>query len=128
MTGLVLARDPAISLFKPGYKALLIYNASPPGSDTTRVRPFWQDGETFALQPFQGTRQQWVVELREAAYPAEIRTASQHDPAQIRAVYLNRKRRVKAEVEKLPRELEGVDRLISRLDDSIQFLGAGGGQ
>ena len=54
-TGLVPARDPAISLFKAGYRAQLIYNAAPLGTaDTTRVRPFSEDGGTFALEPFQG--------------------------------------------------------------------------
>src|SRR5262249_16958485 len=44
-TGLVPARDPAISMFKPGFRTLFLYNTGrPPGiNDTTRVRPFWQD-------------------------------------------------------------------------------------
>src|SRR5215813_450353 len=52
--GLVLNLDPAVSLFKPGYQTLLIQNAYPEGtSETTQLRRFGQDKQSFALQRFQ---------------------------------------------------------------------------
>jgi hypothetical protein len=42
-----IGRDPVITLFKTGYKALEINNGDPPGTkETQRVRRFYQDGRT----------------------------------------------------------------------------------
>ena len=79
--GVVPGRDPMISLFRPGYRARLIYNATPlEPSDTARVHAFDQAGETFQLLPFQGTTAEVIVELRKARihsreprYPIMIR-------------------------------------------------------
>lgn len=123
-TGLVLGRDPAISLFTPGYRTLLIYNPGPPDkSDTTRERPFWQDGQTLALEPFKGTREEWVEQLRQAAFHPDIGSASQYHSDRIRAVYLNRMLRVKVELEKLPQDQRGIDQLLWSLDESVKLLG-----
>lgn len=125
-TGLVLARDPAISLFKPGYRPMLLHNTGPPEkTDTTRIRPFDQDGKTFPLEPFRGPPEEWVAQLRQAAFPPEIGAVSQHDPEQIRAVYLKRDRRVKAEIEKLPQNLSEVQQLLWSLEGSIKLLEEG---
>src|SRR5437667_3226761 len=62
--GLGIGRDPIITLFKSGYKALVINNADPPGTlETQRVRRFYQDGRTYELEPFRGSRDQWLEQL-----------------------------------------------------------------
>lgn len=63
--GLALNQDPGLTLFKPGYKILIIFNAIPVGtSETDRVRGFFQDTQTFALEPFRGTAEEWIDQLR----------------------------------------------------------------
>lgn len=126
-TGLVPARDPAIGLFKPGFRTLLIYNAGrPPGiKDTTRVRPFWRDGKVFELEPFRGTSEQWVEQLRQAAFNTEISAVSQYHSESIRDVYLSRWRRVKAEVEKLPQRQKEVEQLLWSLEGNIKVIAGG---
>ena len=59
VTGIGIGRDPVITLFKTGYKALVINNGSPPGTrETQRVRRFGQNGRTYALEAFRGTSEQ----------------------------------------------------------------------
>src|SRR2546425_5043828 len=62
--GLEIGRDPVVTLFKTGYKALNIYNGDPLGTkETQRVRRFYQDGRTYAFEPFRGTPEQWLEQL-----------------------------------------------------------------
>jgi hypothetical protein len=118
--GLVLNQDPVISMFKPGYKVLIVNNH--PGTDEkARVRGFTQDRQTFPLEPFRGTIEEWVKQLDKAAYPAAVRL-SESEREEVRAVYLNRKRRVKIEVERLPTNRREVEQLLDSLARSIKFL------
>src|SRR5712691_7410951 len=65
VSGLGIGNDPIITLFKAGYKPLMINNADPPGTkETQRVRRFYQDGRAYALERFQGTSEEWIKELR----------------------------------------------------------------
>src|SRR2546427_5724916 len=69
VTGLGIGRDPVITLFKSGYKALVINNADPPGTpETQRVRKFYQGGRTYELEPFRGSRDQWLEQLGRVAF------------------------------------------------------------
>jgi len=100
--GLVLNTDPAITLFKPGYKVLIVWNAFPVGADETdRHRTFVQDGKVVAMEPFQGTAEQWLEELYKAAYPAVKGSSSDDQIARFRAEYLRRRRQVWTEIQKL---------------------------
>ena len=124
--GLVLNQDPVITLFKPGYHTLLINNA-PGTNERAQVRGFTQDGQTFQLEPFRGTIEEWVKELDKAAYPVTARLSGAEQEG-IRAAYLNRKRRVKAELERLPINRREVEQLLDALKRSIKFLEGGSSQ
>jgi hypothetical protein len=105
--GIGIGRDPIITVFKPGYKALLIYNGDPSGTkETQRVRRFYRDGGTFALEPFRGTPEAWVKEL-DQVYAGIATPRSDEQSLQFRGPYLNRIRRVWAEREKMPQRLRG---------------------
>jgi hypothetical protein len=59
--GLVLNSDPVITLLKPGYGTAILNNAFPIGAhETDRVHRFQQDGQTFLLERFRGTPDEWV--------------------------------------------------------------------
>ena len=100
--GLVLNSDPVITLFKPGYRTATLNNAFPIGAgETDRVHGFQQDGQTFALEPFRGTPDEWIEQLRHVgdgrAFPR-----GEDDNRKFRDPYLNRLRRVWAERDKVP--------------------------
>lgn len=121
--GLKLNLDPAITLFKPGYRTLLIQNAYPPDTtETTRVRHFGQDGQTFRLEPFRGTPGEWVDQLREAAYPATIGGMSDEQLLQFRRSYLDRRRRVWSELETIPRTDRDIANFVRAFEDSFRRL------
>src|SRR2546422_3791055 len=81
--GLGIGRDPIITLFKSGYKALVINNADPPGAlETQRVRRFYQDGRTYELEPFRGTDEEWIHELT-PIYPAAALPRHHPPPAHL---------------------------------------------
>ena len=127
-TGLMPGRDPAISIFKPGYRALLLHNATPLGQpDSARVHAFRLAGRRVELARFQGTPTETVAELRKAATPLEASGPSVDHPASIRQVYVHRLRLVRAEAERLPRNLADVEALFWQLDSSIRLFNAGGG-
>jgi hypothetical protein len=91
-SGLVLNLDPAITLFKPGYKTLLYQNFYPPGTtETTRVRRFGEDGKDIALEPFRGTPAEWVRTLSVQHIPAPpdacLRTSCFHFGLPISTAY-----------------------------------------
>jgi hypothetical protein len=127
--GVLPSLDPVISLFRPGYRAKLLYNASPVGQPhTTRVRAFQESGDTFTMEPFQATTpKEAVAALWEAAAPLDGGNVSQYDPESIRLVYVRRWKRVRAEAEQLPRVPE-VQTLLWQLDATIRTIESGGGQ
>ena len=101
--GVLPGDDPVISLFLPGYRAQLIYNASPIGlPHTARVRPFDPAGRAFELVPFQGTTLEVLAELRKASDPFDGETLSEHDPESFQRSYINRLQRVRIEAERPP--------------------------
>src|SRR5262249_40861541 len=68
-----IGRDPVITLFKSGYKALVINTADPPGTpETQRVRKFYQDGRAYELEPFRGSPDQWLEQLRRVAFGVAV--------------------------------------------------------
>lgn len=123
--GLGIGRDPIITLFKTGYRALRINNGYlPPGRERERVRRFAQDGRTYALEPFRGTPEEWLAEL-DKVYLGFAGPRSDEDSPQIRAAYLNRLRRVAAERHKLPQGHRRVENFLWHLDRSLKFLQEG---
>lgn len=118
--GLVLNHDPAITLFKPEYKVLTIFNV--PGTDeTARVRGLRQDGETFTLEPFRGSLEEWVEQLRKAAYPGTKGRTFEDQLLEFRVPYLNRMRRVWGERENTPLQYRKDGEFFWHVERSMRF-------
>ena len=122
--GLRIRLDPAITLFKPGYRVLVIFNSyiveSVEKTQTLRVRKFAPDGATFKLERFRGTAEEWLEELKKAANPPFKGRASAEQIAPFTIEYIARRRLVLSERRKIPgvgREL-GID----SLEQSIREL------
>ena len=103
-TGLVIGSDPVVTLFKSGYKALILNNGYlPPGRERERVRRFVRKDSTHALEPFRGTLDERIQELKKvyrgAAFPR-----SDDQSLRFRGPYLNRLRRVWAERDRVPEQ------------------------
>src|SRR3989442_12735221 len=64
-TGLVIGSGPVVTLFKTGYKALVLNNGYlPPRRERERVRRVVRKDSTHALEPVLGTTGEWVKELQ----------------------------------------------------------------
>ena len=103
-TGLVIGSDPVVTLFKSGYKAMRLNNGYlPPGKERERVRRFVRKDTTHALEPFRGTLDERIQELKKvyrgAAFPR-----SDDQSLRFRGPYLNRLRRVWAERDRVPEQ------------------------
>ena len=123
--GIGIGRDPIITVFKTGYKALLIYNGDPPGTkETQRVRRFYRDGGTFALEPFRGTPEEWLKEL-DRVYAGIAFPRSDEQSLQFRTQYLNRLRRVWAERAKIPPSLRKERDFFWFVEGRMKFLEEG---
>jgi hypothetical protein len=97
VNGLAPGRDPVITFFKPGYRALVLEHVAPPDTtSTTRVRRFGAAGTTLALEPFRGTADQWVEELERASVRSWAISPSAIDVRR-RAAYLRRLRLIAGE-------------------------------
>ncbi len=125
VSGLSLDHSPAITLFKAGYKTFLLQNRGVPlGEDqTTRVRTFDYEGKTIALEPFRGTPEEWVEELKKAAWRGWGRSDNQG--LQFRVPYLNRLERVWAERDKLPESYRKPGQTFWHIEREIRFLEEG---
>lgn len=128
--GLMHQYDPVITLFKPGYilpppngrGARLLYNRPLPGvNERTRVRRFANDGGTVAMEPFRGGLDEWVQHLSDLAYPSTGGgVATPEERRHFGVAYRNRRLRVKAELERLPRERGDVQMLLQELNRNLQ--------
>ncbi len=120
VTGLEIGHDPMLTLFKTGYRAVVINNAFPPGTkETLRVCRFGQDGRSYAVEPFRGTPEQWLHQLD------KLRGLPRNDQQSLkfRAPYLNRLKRISAERDKIPsiqKYFEGS--FFWHVDKAIKFL------
>jgi len=100
--GLVVGDDPVITLFKSGYRPFVVNNMNlPPGRERERVRRFLPTDRTLGLQPFRGTPDEWVQELKKI-YRGMAFPRADDQSAQFRSQYLNRIRRVWAERDHVP--------------------------
>jgi hypothetical protein len=103
---------------------LRIYNANPLGAhETDRVRGFYENGQTFALEAFRGNVKERIEELQEAAYGAKIRTGLSDDERKKFGIYYsNRINLVKAEAETLLKDRKEAKDFLGSLGQSIKFL------
>ena len=123
LEGVLPGRDPIISLFRPGYYAQLIHNATPGGQpDTARVHAFDQAGETFKLVRLRGASAETIAELWKAADPFEGASPSRFDPSPVRQAYVDRLRRVRSEAERLPRDLPDLQQLLWAVNGGIRLF------
>ena len=123
--GLMLNLDPTITLFKPGHKTLRIQNAYPEGTtETTRVRRFGQDGQTIAMEPFRGTPETWMEQLRKAKEGAAI-SLSEEQIVQFRVPYLNQLKRLWAERSNVPLEYQKAGQFFWHVERDIKLLQEG---
>jgi hypothetical protein len=124
-SGLAIGRDPVITLFKTGYKAMVLNNGRLPGTrETGRVHRVLLDGRTFPLEPFRGTPEQWVEELR-PIYLGLAFQRSDDQTLEFREPYLHRLRRVWAERERVPEKLRGERDFFWFVENNIRFLEEG---
>jgi hypothetical protein len=124
--GLDIGSDPAVILFKSGYATLIVQNGERPGMRVTdAIRIFTSNGETVKLQPFRGSRAEWIDQLSKLIYPAVTSSVSDSQRDQFRGSYLRRLERVEAEVAKLPQESPEVVKFRSSLGLSGKFLQGG---
>jgi hypothetical protein len=128
VAGMVDGRDPIISLFRPGYRAKLIHNATPLEQPfTARVHAFEQAGQSFELVPFQGNTVETLTDLRKARDPFEGATVSDFHPASVKRLFVNRLRLVRGEAAHLPQQDRDVELLLWGIDADMKSLGMGGG-
>ena len=125
VTGLGIGRDPVITLFKTGYKALVINNGDPPGTlETQRVRKFYQDGRTYELEPFRGSRDQWLEQLHTVWLGVAV---PRRDEAtlQFRKSYLTRLREISVERDKFPLDQRRFESFFWHVDRELKFFEEG---
>lgn len=117
--GLYINSDPVVTLFKPGYKVLLLNNAAPIGThETDRARGFSLGIQSSALEPIRGTTEELIKDLGNAAYPPTMGRVFDEQIQQFRVPYLNRLLRVQIEAEKLPKGRRDVEHLVWSLGRS----------
>lgn len=102
--GLYTSQDPAIILYKMGYQVTTLINRVGPESQYDRVKGFAQDGQTFAVELFRGNsdeREKQLFEARGRGAPTR-----KESMALFGEPYLNRRRRIRAELELQPQRYE----------------------
>ena len=112
-SGVLSPNDPVVTLFKPGYRPLIVFNNkgfTHQIEPTERIRPFGQDGQTFELVPFRGTPPEWLQELRKVDAP-QATPISDEDLRRFRGPYLNRLQRIVTELNRLPDDVRSMSRL-----------------
>lgn len=100
--GLVISSNPVVTLFKSGYRPLILNNAYPlAAEETDRVHGFDQGAQSSAMEPFRGTLDEWVEQLgRVVTRAAPI---GDEQARQFHRPYLDRVNRLWAEQEGLKR-------------------------
>jgi len=113
---------------KPGYMTLVLWNQHYPKGATEHTRRRWaaHDGNTIPLEPFKGSRLAWYGQLLKArlGYAGGGPNAVILQPQN---PYVNRLRRVLAEVRKLPRyriseRTVSLDDYFDRIEEEIKLF------
>jgi hypothetical protein len=130
--GLGLGEDPIITLFKPGYflprpfpgGARVISNQYPPGTEeTTRTRRFGQDGQTFPMEPFRETTDEWAMKLVGIGGLAYGRAAAGEDGSRkFYRPYMNRMQRVRDALQAVPRGNPEIERYVRVFEREFHWL------
>lgn len=119
--GLEVGYNPVLSLFLPGYKVYDTNNRGGARDGRARVHGFGGHGQTYFLEPFRGTPEEWVEQLRKAAYPVRLGGTSKEQAWQFRDQYLNRMGRVWSEREKVPPQYQKEGQLFWHVERDIKF-------
>ena len=124
--GLDIGSDPAVILFKPGYATLIVQNGERPGMRVTdAIRTFTSNGETVKLQPFQGSIDERVHQLRALAFSPTMGRMSKDQGVKFSAQYLKRLDLATAELHRLPTDSDAVVLLRSSLQRDRAFFTGG---
>ena len=124
-TGLVIGSDPVVTLFKTGYKAMILNNGYlPPGRERERVRRFVRKDSTHALEPFRGTPEEWLRELQRV-YAGRAFSRSDDQSLKFRVPYSNRLKLISNERDKTPADERRVGRFFWHVDRELKFLEEG---
>ena len=124
-TGLMIGSDPVVTLFKTGYKALVLNNGYlPPGRERERVRRFVRKDSTHALEPFRGTPEEWLKELQRV-YAGRSLSRSDDQSLKFRVPYSNRLKLISNERDKTPADERRVGRFFWHVDRELKFLEEG---
>lgn len=121
--GIDLGYDPAVILFRSGYRTLLVTNDVPlPGNEFASSRTFTRTGAALRLQSFQGSRMEWLDQLRQLVFPPLSTRVSDQQLAQFRSQYLYRLAIVSGEADLLPRSAPEVEQFKSTLHLTRRML------
>lgn len=123
--GLAVGYDPFVSLFMAGYGVYDTNNRGGSLDERARIRGFGGNGQTYFLEPFRGTPEEWVEQLKKAAYPVRPGGTSEEQARQFRDQYLNRMRRVWLEREKVPQRHQKEGQLFWHIERDIKFYEGG---
>ncbi len=120
--GLVLNKDPVITLYRFGYGVMRINNA--PGTDErARVRGLTQNGQTFALSLFRGTPDERVEHLDK--FSVRLAIPGKETRMLFREPYLNLLRRIWAEKNSAPQKYQNPGQFFWHIQRSIKYLEEG---
>ena len=119
--GLAVGYDPFVSLFKAGYKVSDTNNRGGSLDQRARVHGFGGDGQIYFLESFRGTPEEWVEQLRRAAYPNRPGGTSEQQARQFRDQYLSRMRGVWSERGKVPQQHQKEGQLFWHIERDIRF-------
>jgi len=124
--GLDIGSDPAVILFKPGYATLIVQNGERPGMRVTdAIRTFTSNGETVKLQPFRGSIDERVHQLRALAFSPTMGRMSKDQGVKFSAQHLKRLDLATAELHRLPTDSDAVVLLRSSLQRDRAFFTGG---
>jgi len=122
--GIELGSDPALILFKSGYRTLHAANDVPlPADELASSRAFTRTSGSLRLSPFHGPRTEWIEQLQNFVYPAALSAgASDEQRRQFKALYLRRLAIVSGELDVLPGSTPELEQLKSTLHLTRQTL------
>lgn len=120
--GMPRGTDPAVILFRSGYVTLLVENGVERGaSHLAFVRGSSHHGQTLTLQPFQGSDDAWVAQVRKMLYPTIHGFVSNAHRDRFGDLYRRRAELGLDELAKLPRDTPGVASLVNVIGRSMRF-------
>lgn len=121
--GIDLGYDPALILFKSGYRTLLVTNDVPiPGDEFASSRTFMKTAAPVRLQPFRGAADEWVEQLQRFVFPALTGRVSREQIVEFRSQYLRRSKIASAEANALPPTTVTVSQFRSSIANDLEFL------